>query len=124
MEQQLGQLFHIGIQGTELLPEEIDFITKNNIGGVTLFARNLETPEQIHKLCTSIQNLRNQQADKAPIFIGIDMEGGRVHRLKAPFTQWPTMEALGKLDSTSVAFKFANSMGVELRSVGDRKSVV
>ncbi len=56
--------------------------------------------------------------DKAPLLISIDMEGGRVHRLKAPFTQWPALAHLGKVDSTSVAFRFAQAMGEELRSVG------
>lgn len=51
-------------------------------------------------------------------FIAIDMEGGRVHRLKPPFTQWPSLGKLAALDSTSVAFKFANMMGAELRAVG------
>lgn len=55
---------------------------------------------------------------KQPPFIAIDMEGGRVHRLKAPFTQWPSLAKLGALDSTSVAFKFANFMGLELRAMG------
>lgn len=118
MTDRLGQLFCIGIQGTSLKAEEASFITKNNIGGVVLFARNLESPQQIHKLCSEIQALRNQQKDKAPLFIGIDMEGGRVARLKAPFTQWPPLAKLGSLDSTSVAFKFANNMGEELKSVG------
>lgn len=118
MTDRLGQLFFVGIKGTGLLPEEINFITKNNIGGVILFARNIESPQQVHKLCSEIQSLRNRQKDKAPLFIGIDMEGGRVARLKAPFTQWPPLAKLGALDSTSVAFKFAFDMGSELRAVG------
>lgn len=118
MIDRLGQLFFVGIQGTSLLPEESSFIAKNNIGGVVLFARNIESPQQVHKLCSEIQALRSQQKDKAPLFIGIDMEGGRVARLKAPFTQWPPLKKLGDLDSTSVAFKFAFDMGSELKAVG------
>lgn len=38
--------------------------------------------------------------------------------MKAPFTQWPALSHIGKLDSTSVAFKFAMDMGTELRAVG------
>ncbi len=41
-----------------------------------------------------------------------------MHRLPPPFTQWPALARLGKIDSTSVAFKFASAMGAELRSVG------
>lgn len=118
MTDKLGQLFIIGISGPELTPEETDFIVKNNIGGVILFDRNLKNPEQIHKLCSNIQNLRHKQSSKLPLFISIDMEGGRVLRLKAPFTKWPPLAKVGALDSTSVAFRFAQAMGLELKSVG------
>ena len=46
------------------------------------------------------------------------MEGGRVARLKAPFTQWPAIQRLGQIDSTSVAFRFAMGMASELKAVG------
>ncbi|MCB0412673.1 MAG: glycoside hydrolase family 3 protein, partial [Bdellovibrionales bacterium] len=118
MTDRLGQLFFMGIEGTTLKPEESAFIAKENIGGVVLFARNIESPQQIHRLCSEIQSLRHQQKDKYPLFIGIDMEGGRVARLKAPFTQWPPLAKLGELDSTSAAFKFALDMGSELKAVG------
>lgn len=118
MKEQLGQLFTIGIQGTSLSEDEKKFLVESNIGGVCLFARNVESPQQIHNLCSEIQALRNQLPGKHPFLISIDMEGGRVHRLKPPFTQWPALEKLGKLDSTSLAFKFALMMGEELKSVG------
>jgi beta-N-acetylhexosaminidase len=118
MRQHIGQQLIIGIQGLALTSEEADFIVKNNIGGVILFRRNVESPEQLRSLCASIQGLRHRMADKAPLFISIDMEGGRVHRLRAPFTQWPALAHVGKIDSTSVAFRFAQAMGAELRAVG------
>ena len=118
MKNLIGQHFIIGLKGTTLNKEEADFIVKNNIGGVILFKRNIESPQQLHALTNALNALRSQTPDKAPLFISIDMEGGRVHRLPPPFTQWPALAQLGKIDSTAVAFKFAYSMGMELRSVG------
>lgn len=118
MRQHIGQQLVIGLQGTTLAKDEGDFIVKNNIGGIILMKRNCASPQQVRELVAEVQNLRHQQADKAPLFISIDMEGGRVARLSAPFTQWPPVAELGKLDSTAVAFKFASFMGAELRSVG------
>lgn len=118
LQNQIGQQLIIGISGTTLLPDEADFIVKNNIGGIILFKRNVESPQQVRDLCASIQTLRNRMPDKCPLFISIDMEGGRVARLKAPFTQWPPLAAIGRLDSTSVAFRFAMAMGEELKAVG------
>jgi beta-N-acetylhexosaminidase len=114
----IGQLFFIGLDGTSLTAQEADFIVKNDIGGVTLFGRNLKTPQELHKLCSDLHNLKSKMPSKAPPFIAIDMEGGRVHRLKPPFTQWPSLGKVAALDSTSVAFKFANMMGAELRAMG------
>ncbi len=118
MKNIIGQHFIIGLQSTTLKKEEADFIVKNNIGGVCLFKRNIESPKQLHALTTELNSLRSKTVDKAPLFISVDMEGGRVHRLPPPFTQWPALAQLGKIDSTSVAFKFASAMGAELKSVG------
>lgn len=118
MTDKIGQLLFIGIRGKSLTQDEAEFLIKNNIGGVILFARNIESPEQVHALCTQIQAVRHKTRDKLPLFIGVDQEGGRVARMKAPFTQWPPLATLGKLDSTSVAFKFALDMGAEMRAVG------
>jgi beta-N-acetylhexosaminidase len=118
MRNKIGQLFFIGISGHRLTDAEKQFIVENNIGGIVLFARNVSTPQQVHALCSEIQGLRRQTADKAPFFIAIDMEGGRVARLKDPFTVWPPLKHLGDIDSPTLSFHFAHSMGVELRSVG------
>jgi len=116
--EKIGQQFIIGIQGPALLPEEKEFITKYNIGGVILFDRNLQSPEQIHALTTELQSIRHDTKDKTPLFIGIDMEGGRVLRLKAPFTKWPPLQKIGDAASSALAFRFALQMGEEMRAVG------
>ena len=114
----IGQHMLIGVSGHTLTEAEKTFIVENNISGVCLFGRNVSTPEQVRNLCAEIQSLRHKMASKAPLFIGIDMEGGRVHRLKPPFTQWPPLKAVGDLDAPTVAFHFAHRMGLELMAVG------
>lgn len=114
----IGQHMLIGVSGHSLTQDEKKFIVENNISGVVLFGRNVDNPKQIHALCTEIQSLRHKTKDKAPLFIGIDMEGGRVHRLKPPFTQWPPLKTVGDLDAPTVAFHFSHRMGLELMSVG------
>ncbi len=118
MVEKIGQHFIIGLQGPELLEEEREFITKYNIGGVILFDRNLKSPEQIHALTSDLQGLRHKTKDKTPLFISIDMEGGRVHRLKEPFTRWPALSKIGALGSSTLAFRFALQMGEEMRAFG------
>jgi beta-N-acetylhexosaminidase len=118
MVDKIGQLLIIGIRDKVLTQDEAEFIITNNIGGVILMGRNVESPQQVHELCKSIQSLRHKTRDKLPLFIGVDNEGGRVMRLKAPFTVWPALAKLGKIDSTSLAFKFGMGMATELKAVG------
>lgn len=113
-----GQHFFIGISGTSLTNEEKQFIIKNNISGITLFARNIKSPEQVHALVAEIQSLRHQMSDKAPLFVAVDMEGGRVARFKKPFTEWPPVGKIGEIDSATLAFKFTEAMGNELKAFG------
>lgn len=118
LREKLGQLLIVGIAGTELSLEEEKFLISHNIGGVILMGRNVKAPEQVYRLCSSIQSLRQKNRSKTPFFISIDMEGGRVARLKEPFTQWPPMAKLGSINSPNLAFHFAMAMGQELHAVG------
>lgn len=118
MREIIGQQIIIGLEGEELQAEEAQFIVENNIGGVILFGRNLKSLEQIHKLITDIQQLRYKLPEQTPLIVSVDMEGGRVHRLKEPFTQWPPVKNIGDMGSSSVAFEFTQLMGKELKAMG------
>jgi beta-N-acetylhexosaminidase len=50
--------------------------------------------------------------------VSVDQEGGRVARLKAPFTEWPPMATLGRAGDVRLAERFARALAVELRAVG------
>lgn len=118
LHQLIGQHFLIGVSGHTLTAEEKKFIVENNISGVVLFSRNVSEPQQVRELCAEIQSLRHQTIDKTPLYVAIDMEGGRVARLKSPFTQWPPLKKLGDIDSPTVSFNFSRAMGQELKAVG------
>lgn len=118
MREKIGQLLVVGIEGHELSESEAEFIVRNDIGGVILFSRNISNPKQTFDLCQQIQKLSKKTRSQAPLFIGVDNEGGRVARLKDGFTKWPPLAALGKIGSTSLAFKYSQSMGEELLATG------
>ncbi|NVK58029.1 MAG: glycoside hydrolase family 3 protein [Alteromonadaceae bacterium] len=63
-----------------LLPEIADIIRKGRIGGVILFAENLQNTGQIVELTYALQQVA-KEAGLPPLFIAIDQEGGRVARL-------------------------------------------
>lgn len=114
----LGQHLMIGLDGHRLTDKEKKFITENNIGGVTLFGRNVQSPAQVAELTRELQELAPRTASKLPIFVGVDQEGGRVARLREPFTVWPPLRALGEIDSPNASYNFTLALGRELAGVG------
>src|SRR6202011_4408234 len=54
----------------------------------------------------------------APLWVSLDQEGGRVARLKSPFTEWPPMATLGRSGDVALAQRFARALACELKSVG------
>jgi beta-N-acetylhexosaminidase len=64
-------------------------------GGVILFTRNYESPEQIAALTSEIRALRDP-----PLLITVDHEGGRVQRFRTGFTRLPPMRMLGEIWDT------------------------
>jgi beta-N-acetylhexosaminidase len=118
MKNKIGQLMMIGVSGLVLTDDEKKFIVENNISGVTLFGRNCKDPKQIYDLCNEIQSLHKLTVERTPLYIAVDMEGGRVARLKAPFTQWPPMKKVGDKNSPTLSYELAHAMGNELRTVG------
>jgi len=110
----VGQLFFTGIKGLALDDSEKEFIESSDIGGVVIFERNFESAAQLAELINSIQILRQNY----PLFIGIDHEGGRVHRLKDHFTHFPAMAEIGKVDSPKIMFHVYKYMAQELSAVG------
>lgn len=69
----------LGVGATELTEEERAFFRQTRPFGFILFARNVETPDQLRALCS---DLREAAGHNAPILI--DQEGGRVQRLTGP----------------------------------------
>src|SRR5581483_8552784 len=84
------------------------------LGGVILFARNIAEPEQVAELADDASRLL---ADP-PLWVSVDQEGGRVARLKAPFTEWPPMATLGRSGDPALTERFARALASELRAVG------
>ena len=83
-----------GLEGTSLTAEEVAFFHENRPWGIILFARNIETREQ---LCALTDDLREKSGNAyLPIFI--DQEGGRVARLEPPLVRtYPPAHVYTKL---------------------------
>jgi len=114
LREKIGQLFMLGFHGTEPSKELRDLFTTYHPGGVILFSRNLEHPEQAARLTNALQKL----SPTRPLLVSIDQEGGRVARLPQGFTVFPGQGALGRAGTTELAYAFAEVTAKELRAIG------
>lgn len=109
----------LDVAGTELTADEIEVLRHPLVGGVILFSRNFESPEQLEALTRSIHAAR-----RPPLLITVDHEGGRVQRFRSGFTRLPPMRALGRLwdENHATALDVARATGfvlaAELRAQG------
>ena len=83
-----------------------------------MFSRNIKDPVQLARLCMDLQN-RAMKYHGIPLFLAIDQEGGRVARLREPFTLFPGNTAIGE-DSRpgERAMEFARVTAREMTLVG------
>lgn len=86
----LGPLM-LDIEGLHTTAQDRELLAHPQVGGIILFARNFQTPEQLAGLISEIRSARPE------IIIAVDQEGGRVQRLKEGFTRLPPMRCFGQL---------------------------
>lgn len=119
LEQKLGQVMVIGFDGLEPETGLLEMIKKYHVGGVILFARNVDSPQQVATLTNSLQNAAVESGHPG-LLIAIDQEGGRVVRLteNKGFTEFPGAMALAATGDVENARRVAQAMAAEMRATG------
>lgn len=83
-----------GVSGTKLTADEIAFFKDECPWGFILFARNVETLEQVAELTAHLRDLTGRS--QMPVLI--DQEGGRVQRLRPPLVpNYPSASEIGAI---------------------------
>lgn len=114
----VGRLFMAGIPGPELDPETEALIRDYCLGGVILFGRNIQDPVQLATLCRDLQRTAIR-CHGIPLFLAVDQEGGRVSRLREPFTQFAGNSAIAAAPRpVDKAVEFARVTAKEMNLVG------
>lgn len=124
IEEKVGQLFMIAIrkdENNQPITQMNSSIAKKlqtyHVGGVILFAENIETKEQTQALIEALQ-----AASDRPLWIGVDEEGGSVSRVgkNTAINPVPFKEAfeIGETGDTQVAYDEALRMGQLLNELG------
>lgn len=113
--EKLGQMVMIGIQGTKVDDDSLYMLNQYHMGGVILFDRNMESPEQVKQLTSDLQAQSNE---KVPLFIGIDEEGGDVVRMAEKLTPPPSQKEIGATGDIEQAKIWAIKTTKSLKDMG------
>jgi beta-N-acetylhexosaminidase len=114
LEQQIGQLMFVGFEGKTAPSHILRWLERGQIGGIILFARNVESAEQVARLTAALRD-----AAPGPILIAIDQEGGTVARLRDGFTESPGAMALSAAaDAETQVERMSFVLGSEMRAIG------
>ncbi len=117
LRQMIGQKTILGFHGLEMPQDFIDFIREYQIGNVILFQRNIQSAQQLRKLCQQIREVITDACGYPP-FIVIDQEGGMVSRIPADAVNVPSAMALGATGDPENGFRAAQITARQLRGLG------
>jgi beta-N-acetylhexosaminidase len=110
----VGELVIGGFPGTSLPEGFARALRERRRGGAILFKPNVDGgPPQVAALARAI----HAAAPEAP-FVGVDQEGGRVARLKAPLLEVPPMRTVASWGDAALAERIARAVGTELAALG------
>jgi beta-N-acetylhexosaminidase len=112
LERLAARMIAVGFDGLTI-PDPLDALLRRGIGGVVLFARNVQHPRQVAELNADLKRRAIN-----PVMLCVDHEGGRVRRLRAGFSPIPSMRELGRTRSVDLARRIGTIIGQEVRAVG------
>lgn len=118
LEQKVGQMVMAGFPGAAVGPEVTQLIRQHAVGGVILFARNVQNPYQVADLTRALQQMARSSGAGVPLFIAADQEGGIVVRIRDGVTVFPGAMALGATGSEEYAYQAGRVTGRELKALG------
>lgn len=113
LEQQVGQLFFIGLPGTEIDQATRELIEEIMPGGIILFGRNVESPQQVRKLLDDARALIPTR-----VLCGVDQEGGLVDRMREIFPPMPSARAIRQHGDLAGVRTLGRVTGELLRMLG------
>lgn len=115
-----GQRVMIGFDGHAASADARRLIRDYGAASVILFGRNVDAPEQVAELVRELQAIARDAGHELPLLIAVDQEGGRVARLRSPWTEWPPLRAVGRTESEDLARGMGQALAAELKACGIR----
>ena len=117
LREAVGQMFVVGVGGTEPDYYIEKMIRERNIGGIVLHDYNMQSKERTQAMVSELQKLSIKTSLCIPLIVAVDQEGGRVS--SAPWvTYHPPAAAVGQSSDPAQAQRIAEEIGRQLDAAG------
>ncbi|RNB84753.1 beta-N-acetylhexosaminidase [Brevibacillus fluminis] len=117
LEEKIGQLVLVGMDGTTIGTQAKEMIEQYHIGGFIFFKPNIQNATQAVSLFNSLKET-NRSVNPIPLFLSVDEEGGRVSRLPNSLVKLPASGTVGKKDNPDFTRGLGQLLGSELKAFG------
>lgn len=116
LEEKIGQMLLVGIDGTVLDDQAKRMITEDKVGGIILYKDNIQDLKGMVSLVNSMKESNN--GNPAPLFMSIDQEGGKVSRMPKEYASFPSNGTVGTRSDADAAEMMGKLLAREVISAG------
>lgn len=116
IDDKIGQMLIVGLEGYEMDENARTMIEKNHIGGFILYGSNVENSSQLLSLINTLK--RANAANRISLFISVDEEGGRISRMPKGFRKLPSNREIGKQNSADLSRRIGRLLADEVKAFG------
>lgn len=116
LEEKIGQMIMIGVEGKTMDQTAERLIKERHVGGVIFYQSNLNSIAEAVKLINDLKAAN--RTNETPLFLAVDQEGGKINRMPADFEKIPDSRTVGKSNDASMAKALGGLLADELRAIG------
>ncbi|QGH34165.1 beta-N-acetylhexosaminidase [Gracilibacillus salitolerans] len=113
--EKIGQLMMIGLESTSIDQQATYYIKQKKVGGFILLKKNIENTQQTVDF---INDLKRNNDNQIPLFLGIDEEGGRITRLPEEISATPSSQAIGKRNDSDWSYQVGKLLAKKVKAFG------
>ncbi len=112
IEEKIGQVFLIGLPGTQIDEITKKLIVEAKVGGVILYRKNIVDDNQFINLVNELKELNKN--NPIPLFIAVDEEGGRVNRMPGIVTNLASGKKISSAGGKELCYKSGQVLARQL----------
>ncbi|MGN7763933.1 beta-N-acetylhexosaminidase [Paenibacillus sp. 22594] len=116
LEDKIGQMLLVGIDGTEVSSQTHTMITNDKVGGIILYADNIKSLKGLVSLTNELK--RSNAGNPAPLFVSVDQEGGKVSRMPDEYAKIPASGSVGASSNAEAANMMGKLLAREVQTAG------